>query len=96
MLKSYSTRIIINPSIRSMIIVDLMARFKRYRYKIIVALLVIIILFYLFSQKGKFKNTFSFTSDPNMVTNTYHLLIKLIILLYQLVKLKIYIANLTM
>lgn len=71
-----------------MIIVDLMARFKRYRYKIIVALLVIIILFYLYSQKGKFKNTFSFTSDPNMVTNTdtvyiYHLLIKLIILLYQ-------------
>lgn len=57
-------------SIRSMIIVDLMARFKRYRYKIIVALLVIIILFYLYSQKGKFKNTFSFTSDPNMVTNT--------------------------
>lgn len=55
---------------RSMIIVDLMARFKRYRYKIIVALLVIIILFYLYSQKGKFKNTFSFTSDPNMVTNT--------------------------
>lgn len=54
----------------SMIIVDLMARFKRYRYKIIVALLVIIILFYLYSQKGKFKNTFSFTSDPNMVTNT--------------------------
>lgn len=53
-----------------MIIVDLMARFKRYRYKIIVALLVIIILFYLYSQKGKFKNTFSFTSDPNMVTNT--------------------------
>lgn len=56
--------------IRSMIIVDLMARFKRYRYKIIVALLVIIIFFYLYSQKGKFKNTFSFTSDPNMVTNT--------------------------
>lgn len=57
-------------AIRSMIIVDLMARFKRYRYKIIVALLVIIIFFYLYSQKGKFKNTFSFTSDPNMVTNT--------------------------
>lgn len=53
-----------------MIIVDLMARFKRYRYKIIIALLVIIILFYLYSQKGNFKNTFSFTSDPNMVTNT--------------------------
>lgn len=53
-----------------MTIVDLMARFKRYRYKIIVALLVIIIFFYLYSQKGKFKNTFSFTSDPNMVTNT--------------------------
>lgn len=59
-----------HPRFRSMIIVDLMARFKRYRYKIIVALLVIIILFYLYSQKGKFKNTFSFTSDPNMVTNT--------------------------
>lgn len=48
--------------ITKVIIVDLMARFKRYRYKIIVALLVIIILFYLYSQKGKFKNTFSFTS----------------------------------